>query len=335
MKDTLVTIGQFIIEVVIVVIITVIIKEILQLDAYQEIVLGIILLTAIWSIGAHINNNRAVALITKVYEQRRVWKETNESVRTIQAKQMFSEGIDTKLKELSKGLLTISERHSTENRLFEHWYQDKLYGLCEQVAHTLETNTAIFDTSLVLEADRIFDVFQGRPTDWFMATSNCAGAGMDFWLTTNGDVFIQNMDAKHRSGKVLSIKRVFSYNSESELKQFKTQLAFYLHQQSGYEFKIIDVKEFESVLHFFEDNSLVADFGVYGTHFVWETPPESKIYLSHGKVCADKLKIEKYTKLFNRLWDQSDYYNLDVQAFKQYKGLRMDAFRRLATGGPT
>ena len=137
------------------------------------------------------------------------------------------------------------------------------------------------------------------------------------------------MQNKFLAGKINQIKRLFIYDDESELTSFMTQLCFYLHLQSGYEYRVINRIDFEAIIKGFGDRTLVGDFGIYGNYFIWETSTESKIFIDTGYVCVDKERIVKYTGLFEKMWDQAVPYLPNSKGLEDYKNYQINNFRIL------
>ena len=166
------------------------------------------------------------------------------------------------------------------------------------------------------KSSKIYDkVFQGRDIDYYWATSSCKGIG--WFLTTSGSAFLKIIDGKFRTNKLMSLRRLFIYDSDDELQDYKTRLCFFLHQQSNYEYKIITRSDFESILNGFEDRTLVQDFGIYGEHFVWETVSDDRITIQHGYICVNDIRLKKYRQLYFKLWEAGIDYKVQDEKFKE------------------
>ena len=322
----------FIANVIVIGIVVAILKDVLKLETYEEILLAITLFIAFTLLELQVNGNKALEQTQDVCSQKPVWVETRDAVRRLKVFQDHVENYSTNLQDISEGLKTIAGKKTTENGLFEHLYEEKLRSLGKHVKHTVQTNCYHFETTLLQEEDKIYDVFQGRPTDYFWATSTCDG--ISWFRSTSGEMFLTAIDAKVKGKKVCALRRLFSYKSPDELKKKDVELFLALHAASGYEYKVIKKNDFDNIIKGFHDDSLVPDFGVYGTHFVWETHPDFNIYIESGDFCADKLKVKQYYALFNKLWGQAKNHPVQITDTYREKGYRVDNFRRLFDENP-
>jgi len=303
---------EFLVDVVISVILVGLLQLFIPLDAYENILLGMLLVIAL----VIMRTGFTVFQIHEILSQ-------------IQKYQNKVEKFSTRLREILDGLRVVASKYSSDdNTLFLDWYEDKLASLSNHIRNTIENESFYFDASLIQEIDKIYDkVFQGRDIDYYWATSSCKGIG--WFLTTSGSAFLKIIDGKFRTNKLMSLRRLLIYDSDDELQDYKTRLCFFLHQQSNYEYKIITRSDFESILNGFEDRTLVQDFGIYGEHFVWETVSDDRITIQHGYICVNDIRLKKYRQLYFKLWEAGIDYKVQDEKFKEYIGFRMSEFRTL------
>lgn len=334
MRGYLVALVQFLINVVISSIVVGIAQQILNLNTYQAIILGGVLFVCILAIQIDYRISRISEVSQKIYSQQGEWDEIHENVSRLMGIQNNLQTVNSKLQEISEGLKLITIRQNTEENLFIYWYNDKLDTLKDHINHTIETQSFYFDTSLLKEQDRIFNIFKGRDTDYHWATASCKG--IEWFLTTSGDIFLRAIDTKLKAGQIKSVKRLFIFDTESELYDFNTLLCFFLHEKSGFEFRVMNRGDFEAIFRGFGNRSLVVDFGLYGTHFVWETPPEEKYIIHYGEVCVNKIKMNLYKQLYEHLWSQATPHKIANQdIIEKYNIYRIDSFRRLVLAANT
>ena len=327
-KQILPTVGSFLVNVIISVIGAAIVQQLLKLDLYQGVLLGTCLYISIEVIRLGYLFNRNLELLSKLTLRDTTWAETLKLVQSLSVAKNNIIVIDDKIRNISDGLRLIAERYSEADNLFLQWYHDKLDDIAKHISHTIETESYEFDNSHLQEQKRIYSLFQGRASDYFWATSTCDG--INWYATTTGDLFHQNLNAKFQEGKLKGIRRIFIFQDEAELNEFQTRLCFLLHKQSGFEYKVIGKDDFEAVIKNFGDRTMVKDFGVYGAHFVWETDPDEDTPIRLGEFCVNKHRMAKYKQLYELIWDQSVLQEIDdEELLKKYVGYGMDSFRKL------
>ena len=327
MKDILLPIAEFIINIIISVVVIGLTQKILNFDSTQGILIGSILFVALGVIQVNYRLSRQNKYFEMVESSNLTLDEINVEVKDINKFEHNINSLDEKTKRVSEGLRKIATDYSSENDLFIPWYHEKLDVLARHLAHTIESKSYYLDAS-IREQDRMNDVFQGRENDWFWATSSCDG--ITWYTTARGDIFVREMHRKFIAKQMAGIHRLFVYDRESDLTKFITQLCFLLHEQSGYEYKIISRQDFEAIFQGFGDRNLAGDFGIYGNHFVWETSVENKIFIDSGYVCVDDDKLKKYTRLFQRMWSHAIPYEIsDEQLKTTYKDCHIDDLRTL------
>lgn len=331
MKNILYSAGQLVGEVIISGIVTAIVQSALALDTFQGIMLGMTLFICLKVIEVEVKSTRTIDNTTPIGNFTSAWVEIGENVKRLVFLQDRLEGINNKVRQISDGIKVINGRDKTENGLFVKWYDDKIEELLSHISQTIETDSLEYESFIIKEQDRFFSVFQGRPTDFFWATSSCEG--ISWYLTPNGEIFLRAVETRFSSGLIPSVRRLFMYTRSTELDEFNTRLCFYLHEQSGYEYKIISKHDFEAVLRAFGNKSLSGDFGIYGTHFVWETTPEAQNMINVGRISQNKNQIANYSQLFKDLWAQGAEYKISDPLFKKkYDGQKIDSLRKLAQG---
>jgi len=327
MKNILLPLGEFIINIIISIVVVELTKKYFNFDVPQGILIGTIIFIALEMTQVSYILSRQNRYIVTIERTNSTLAEINDEIKNITNFEHNVSSYDNQLKYISEGLKKIATDYSHENDLFIPWYREMLDSLVKHITHTIENKSYFLDIN-IRDQDRMNDVFQGRKNDWFWATSSCIG--IPWYTTTRGEIFIQEMHRKFVANKMAEIRRLFIYETESELSEFCTQLCFLLHDNSKYLYKIISRQDFGDIFKGFGDKNLVEDFGIYGNHFIWETSIENKIFIDSGYVCVDENKIKKYEQLFSKMWSHAIPYKImDEQLKLTYKYSTINDFRTL------
>lgn len=329
MKDILWSIAEFIINIVVCVIVVSLTQRIFSLDSVQEILVGSILFIALEVTQLSYRLSRQNKYFGMIESSNLQLDKIAIEVKDLAKLEHSIVSLDEKAKRISEGLRKIATDNSIGNNLFILWYQEKLDALSRHISHTIESRSYYMDAkSSIQEQDRVNVVFQGRENDYFWATSSCEG--INWFATARGDIYLRDMYRRFAANQIAGVRRLFIHESESELSKFRTQLCFLLHEQSGYEYKIISRQDFDAIFQGFDDKNLVPDFGIFGNHFVWETSVENQMSIESGYVCVDQKKAIKYTQLYQMLWSHAIYYQIvDEQLKMTYKDCHIDDFRTI------
>lgn len=326
-KIILTSLGEFVLSVTVSIIVVALLQRYLTLRTYEAIVLGMIGFIALWIIRIGYVTLRSYSSIDNLNEQMQRLPDKKD-IQKLEKTNREIEQITTRMRQISDGLKIIATKYPDENNLFPQWYRDKLDTLFQHIQNTIDEESFFFDSSLLQQLDKIYDVaFQGRDGDHFLATTSCED--ISWFLNPIGDVFLRTDDEKFRNGLIKSIRRIFTYNSEDELQRFRVKLCFLLHQQSQYEYKVIKKTDFDIIFVNFMSRALMSDFGIYGDHFLWEASPEQPRAFEFGYFCINKNRIEKYKRLFEKLWLASTPYNINDPELREYSRYRMSDFRSL------
>ena len=132
---------EFLVDVVISVILVGLLQLFIPLDAYENILLGMLLVIAL----VIMRTGFTVFQIHEILSQ-------------IQKYQNKVEKFSTRLREILDGLRVVASKYSSDdNTLFLDWYEDKLASLSNHIRNTVENESFYFDASLIQEIDKILD----------------------------------------------------------------------------------------------------------------------------------------------------------------------------------
>lgn len=325
----LASIGEFGINVVLALVVVAAAHYTLKLEAYQDLIIGMLLYVCVSATLSNRRLARANEADGALLARSEIWDKIAADTNLLATMRTDEEMMTAKLRELDDALGLIVNKYPTNGHLFSHWYRAKLEDVLQHTKHTIESDSYFFDTSLLEQQDRIYShVFQARANDFFWCTATIKG--LEWYLTPAGATFVAGIDAKVEQGLMKGLKRLFVYDTDTELGSFEARLCFLLHENSGYSFKLISSSDFNSILWGFQDSSLVPDFGIYGDHFVWETQQDATVMIEHGQVCVGSERLTRYSQLFEKLWGQAVPAPAVVGEFaKQYGATRMAAYRPL------
>jgi len=235
-------------------------------------------------------------------------------------------GINPNLRSLADNLQILADRYGN-NDVFVAWYVRGIEDLQKHLKHTVDSQTFDFDQSMTVERSRILDLLKEGPPSYFWAVAPCES--IPHFADPDGTAFLRQVDERMRLGQIASVRRLFIYSEECPFETFETTLLFRLHEQNGYDYRLIRNTDFETVLNNFHDNTMTRDFGVWGENFVWETP-EKNILNQMGLICRDKKRIAKYKQLYEEMWELATSFKVeDKQIHEICKGHPIYDFRRL------
>ncbi len=319
---------EFLIEVILAIFTAAIVEKYLNLDEFQSILLGIVAFIGINIIYFDFKLSTNLNHVVNILGMKSKWEETLENTRhTVRVDENIIQ-LSDKLRDIADGLEAVVKTHSSAEDFFPAWYEDKLNRLKDHIFYTTHYQSYHFDGSVIQEQSRMYKVFRGEKEDFFWATVDCEM--IPLFATPEGEIFLRAIDERVRSGQITNVKRLFIFDSPDQLETLTTKLCFCLHIQSGYDFRIISSQDFETLLYGFGDRNLVPDFGIYGTYYVWETPPK-KIFTERGYICMNDAKIKKYTALFKTIWaNASNYSSKNIEELnKKYSQNRLFEFRTI------
>jgi len=325
MKRLLETLLEFLVSIVVSGILVGILQNYLSLDLFQGILFVILSSLTILALQINYRSSESLKLSEKfTAQENKILDDINKLVNV----QTRLHDYEIKIQRISDGLKFIASKYNNESDFFAPWYDERISNLLNNINHTIETESYYFIEGQIQEQDRMWKIFKGQKTDYFWATCTCKG--IEWFLTPEGDYVTKGLDDTFKHGGLIGIRRLFLYESDDELADFRTTLCFFLHKQSGYEYRVISRKDFDSMLHRFGSSTMASDFGIYGEHFVWETSTEHQVFIESGNVCVSKMKIAKYADLFNKIWAVAMPMEIkDEQITAKYQSLRMYDFRNL------
>lgn len=103
-----------------------------------------------------------------------------------------------------------------------------------------------------------------------------------------------------KEGRIRNVRRLFVYEKIEELDFILFNLLLRLHQNSGFQIKVI---AFDTFMAHFKREHLSDDFGIYGKHFVFENNMNSlngeELFCGFN---VNPNRINEYTECFNLVW---------------------------------
>ncbi len=325
-RVVLISLGEFVAQVVITVVVAGILQQWLQLDTYQGILSGAVLFLCLLAIQINYRLVQMAGSLRIAGSGHEILVEMRGKVRQLADAERAVEDLDQSLRQIADGIKTLVLRYGRDD-VFVRWYRVKVAGLQRHLQHTLSTQSFDFDMSLLQERNSYLDSLSGRETDRGSAVSHCEG--YTAFATADGTVIARDVDERLQSRNLVSIRRLFVYEDRSELETREMEVLFFLHEQSGYEYRLIRRTDLDTIYQAFGDKSLMRDFGIWGDHFVWETPPEN-IIGQLGEICRDEERIAAYKHLYQVLWDAARIHKVtDQEVITVCQGHRIGDFREL------
>jgi len=297
---------QFAIEVLLSIVATALVGHLLHLDAYHEILVGLLLFLSLAVLRRAYLIEQSLALLRMLPDHVATLADVRTFLHQLQTVHSIQRQLDSDLLRVSNNLRELIARYGGSSSLFGFWYRARLLAFLHDLEHTLETDSYTFDLSLLQEQDRLDNVFTGIETDCFCGTCTCQG--VSWYLAAAGSYFLQSIDKQFTSGNIRAVRRLFIYETEADLNDPVVRVCLFLHECSGYQYRAISDASFRAVMDDFGERDFVRDFGISGKHYVWETIPKGTGAVESGVVCVNTERISKYAQLFERLWAHAAEY---------------------------
>lgn len=325
MKRILAVLFEIIVNVIISLVLLGILGKILTLSAYEGIVVGglfFLITLAIWlryDVGKIAEYSQEIA------------KDRADLIKTLRQINLF-EGLNPELRNISDGIRLLSEKYGSDD-LFIRWYLQKIEFIQKHLKYTLDTDAFDFDQSMTAERQRILSSLKKSKPDAFWAVASCRS--IPHFADPDGTAFLRQVDKMLHDGEITEVRRLFLFDSETELNDVATKILLLLHSNDRYKYKIIPKKDFDIIFKNFGDKSLAKDFGVYGLSFVWETP-ETNVMTQMGFMCRNQVRIQLYRQLYEELWDAAKNHKIVQPDLEELvRGRSIDEFRSLLISNST
>jgi hypothetical protein len=79
-----------------------------------------------------------------------------------------------------------------------------------------------------------------------------------------------------------------------------------LHVNSGYQVRVIRVRDVKTSFDGTGDYPIKNDFAIYRKNFVWEKTPHLGGELKRGMFSVNPDRIQRYTDVFKKIWEQAE-----------------------------
>jgi len=220
--------------------------------------------------------------------------------------------IHNTISEIVGNLLQMSSDSNPDNDIFVDFYIKNLTTLSGRIYRSLTTKRFEIDYDMNKHdyaslSQSIFRVFKGRDTDYFFTISKSNQSDVDWFFDDKkmSGNYLKMAYTYLNEKKIQSVRRIFIFSNNEQLEYKLMILLLRLHQNSGFEVKLLPQDFFENHLN---NEHLFSDFGIYGDHFVFENNgnPANSLKLCGFSIDSDR--ICKYRELFTLLWDIS--YNV-------------------------
>jgi hypothetical protein len=161
---------------------------------------------------------------------------------------------------------------------------------------------------MTAERPRILDELRYSKPDVFWALASCKS--ISHFADPDGTTFLRQVDRMFQQGEITEIRRLILFDEDSELDQRIVKIFLLLHEQSNYKYKVISSDYLNAIYRNFGDKTLMKDFGIWGSSFVWETPEENIMTL-RGLICKKLERIRLYRQLYDELWEAARVHKIN------------------------
>jgi len=306
LKSALPKIVDIIVSIISLFAVPVIFHYVLDLSWFENILTGV-LVFLIW---------RIVVIYHENSEIKRVLLEGNASIEKLHSITVNRKIPNDNLADIAALYNKLNE--SGKYTFFVKWYKSDIAKLKENLENTQQQEYVKFAAyKLQDEAHPIYQVFDGKNNDSWCAPCTCEG--IHWWLNPYGKSFVDFIQKNVKNKKIKSVRRVFIYRSEDELRHPLVLLCFALHKNEVYNFRVISQDDYDDIFKEKNtDGSYSKDFGLYGKEFVWET---TKGYDEHevilGNFSMNKNRVKVYRDIFESLWKKAVDYSAEKIPFPE------------------
>lgn len=208
---------------------------------------------------------------------------------------------------ISNNIMKLSVDEKQENNIFVNFYIDKLKSIANKIDKSFNSGKFDIDYNMDREdyfqlSKSIFKVFNKGNHDYFYTISQSDTISIEWFFDINrmSNTYLKMTYSYLKEGRIKSVRRLFVYEKITDLEFTLLNLLLRLHQNSGFEIKLISTETFKA--HFKREH-LSNDFGIYGKHFVFENNTNSL----NGEefFCGFNVnlnRIDEYTECFNLVW---------------------------------
>lgn len=217
--------------------------------------------------------------------------------------------IQNTISEIVGNLLQMFSDSNPDNDIFVDFYIKNLTTLSGKIYRSLTTKRFEIDYDMNKDdyaslSQSIFKVFKGRNTDYFFTISKSNQSDIEWFFDDKkmSGNYLKMAYTYLNEKKIQSVRRIFVFSNNKQIEEELMVLLLRLHQNSGFEVKLLPQEFFENHLN---KEHLFSDFGIYGEHFVFENNgnPTNGLNLCGFNIDSDR--ICKYRELFMLLWESS------------------------------
>ena len=211
---------------------------------------------------------------------------------------------DHLLSDIRGGLHEIIVERNLRNSFFIDHYQRELGVLRSQVQRTITDSEVPIERHHIESTYVLLSLYEQKEHSVFRATAVCSDVGDTFDVTYQ--VYFREWMRRLHDGKVGSLRRLFLYSDPNELMTQNNLKLLAVHNQSVDNLvgKIVRVDDFLRTKADFFITDGVLDIGIFSNQLVYlgQTRHDADIT---GRFSKDDELIEKYTYMFDAVWDSS------------------------------